>query len=114
MESWECQSHSLISITQTSLLSSDLTDMSRIIQDMDTGLRLVDEKHMQESLLRESCSGVMGVPITFLDKYNPEQFEIIGLANSARYIGDYPCYTVIEGKKIYNRILIKRRRDNEN
>lgn len=24
--------------------------------------------------------GVMGVPITFLDKYNPEQFEIIGLA----------------------------------
>ena len=24
--------------------------------------------------------GVMGVPITFLDKYNPDQFEIIGLA----------------------------------
>lgn len=23
--------------------------------------------------------GVMGVPITFMDKYNPEQFEIIGL-----------------------------------
>lgn len=27
--------------------------------------------------------GVMGVPITFLDKYNPEQFEIIGLLNSS-------------------------------
>jgi len=27
-------------------------------------------------------SGVMGVPITFLDKYNPQQFEIIGLGNS--------------------------------
>ena len=26
--------------------------------------------------------GVMGVPITFLDKYNPEQFEIIGLGTS--------------------------------
>ncbi|MCY4562198.1 MAG: restriction endonuclease subunit M, partial [Flavobacteriaceae bacterium] len=26
--------------------------------------------------------GYMGVPITFLDKYNPEQFEIIGLINS--------------------------------
>ena len=25
--------------------------------------------------------GVIGVPITFLDKYNPEQFEIIGLFN---------------------------------
>lgn len=26
----------------------------------------------------EDWSGVMGVPITFLDKYNPEQFEILG------------------------------------
>lgn len=25
--------------------------------------------------------GVMGVPITFLDKYNPDQFEIIGIGN---------------------------------
>lgn len=25
--------------------------------------------------------GVMGVPITFMDKYNPEQFEIIGIGN---------------------------------
>lgn len=23
----------------------------------------------------------MGVPITFMDKYNPEQFEIIGIGN---------------------------------
>ena len=27
--------------------------------------------------------GVMGVPITFLDKYNPEQFEILGMSASA-------------------------------
>lgn len=27
-------------------------------------------------------TGVMGVPITFLDKYNPEQFEILGLGIS--------------------------------
>ena len=26
---------------------------------------------------------IMGVPITFIDKYNPEQFEIIGLLNSS-------------------------------
>ena len=45
----------------------------------------------------------------FLDKYNPNQFEILGLANSARYLGDYPCYTIIDGKKIYNRILIRSR-----
>ena len=54
--------------------------------------------------------GVMGVPITFLDKYNPEQFEIIGIANSARWIGDFPCYTIINGKKIYNRILIRHKK----
>ncbi len=93
--------------------------------------------------------GVMGVPITFLDKYTPKQFDIvkfrkgddekdlvyrkqeylkediererefenftneylfavIGIANSARWIGDYECYTKINGRKIYNRILIKR------
>lgn len=27
----------------------------------------------------KDCNGMMGVPITFLDKYCPEQFEIIGL-----------------------------------
>jgi len=52
---------------------------------------------------------VMGVPITFVDKYSPTQFEILGIANSARWIG-YECFTLIEGKKIYNRILIKRKK----
>ena len=30
--------------------------------------------------------GVMGVPVTFMDKFNPEQFEIIGCAD---YTGKY-------------------------
>ncbi len=36
--------------------------------------------------------GVMGVPITFLDKYNPDQFEIVGLgiANLGKSIGVKP------------------------
>lgn len=36
--------------------------------------------------------GAMGVPITFLDKYNPDQFEIIGLgiSNSGKEIGVEP------------------------
>ena len=53
--------------------------------------------------------GVMGVPITFMDKYSPEQFEILGIANSARWIG-WECYTIINGNKLYNRILIRRKR----
>lgn len=31
-------------------------------------------------------SGVMGVPITFMYKYNPEQFDIIGLVNGKDYL----------------------------
>lgn len=55
--------------------------------------------------------GVMGVPITFLDKYNPEQFEIIGLD---RYVEDNPRYGhrfTITGKETYARILIRRRQN---
>ena len=55
-------------------------------------------------------NGVMGVPITFMDKYNPEQFEILGLANSARWIG-HECLTIIGNgsRKTYNRIIIKKK-----
>ena len=31
--------------------------------------------------------GVMGVPITFLDKYNPEQFEILGITDRENFSG---------------------------
>ena len=55
----------------------------------------------------EDYSGIMGVPISFLDKYCPEQFEILGMANNVRYIGDFPCLTIIDGNPVYNRILIK-------
>ena len=43
--------------------------------------------------------GLMGVPVTFLDKYNPEQFELVGLgiSNSGLEIGVKP-YTA-EHKK---------------
>jgi len=54
--------------------------------------------------------GAMGVPITFLDKYNPEQFEILGID---RYVEDNPNYGKrfsIQGKEIYARILIKNKR----
>ena len=34
-------------------------------------------------LIPSDYDGVMGVPISFLDKYNPEQFEIIGMLQSS-------------------------------
>lgn len=50
-------------------------------------------------------AGVMGVPITFLHKFNPEQFEIIQFrkGNDSRDLS-------INGKCPYFRILIKNRR----
>lgn len=59
--------------------------------------------------------GVMGVPITFFDKYCPEQFEIIGLiAGNIRGLAGISSKTgkdgpYINGKLIYGRILIQKR-----
>ena len=43
--------------------------------------------------------GVMGVPITFLDKYCPTQFEIVGIPLKS---------LTINGKKVYKRIMIRK------
>ena len=51
--------------------------------------------------------GVMGVPITFLDKYNPEQFEIIAKMSTTGIDEFNFGYPYINGKKIYARILIR-------
>ena len=52
-------------------------------------------------------SGFIGVPITFLDKYNPDQFEIIGLgiSNSGIEIGVQPYK---EEHKKYRKEIQKR------
>lgn len=50
-------------------------------------------------------SGVMGVPITFMNKYNPDQFEIVDTSTSAMPKGA----PYIAGKRIYERILIRRK-----
>ena len=50
----------------------------------------------------------MGVPITFLDKYNPDQFEIVGEANHGSD-NSYDLFKpVINGKSTYKRILIRK------
>ena len=55
---------------------------------------------------------VMGVPVTFIDKYNPEQFEIIGHVGSVGADGVYSFANAIylNGKKLFKRILIKRKK----
>jgi hypothetical protein len=54
-------------------------------------------------------SGVMGVPITFLDKYNPNQFKLIGQMVTTKVDEFNHGYPYINGEKIYARILIKKK-----
>jgi len=60
--------------------------------------------------------GVMGVPITFLDYYNPDQFEVLGMSASAGYdesivgipfLGEKDARPLIDGKNTYARIFIR-------
>lgn len=55
----------------------------------------------------KNYKGVMGVPITFLDKYNPEQFEVLSCSafSDPEYFGCGALY--VGGKKTYARILIQ-------
>ena len=81
-------------------------------------------------------NGVMGVPISFLDRYNPEQFEIVGTTESndrdnafrtrvytsqecrERYkklfgkpgVYDLNASGVVNGVKVFKRVLIRHRR----
>lgn len=55
--------------------------------------------------------GVMGVPITFMQYYNPNQFEILGDSryhDGQEYSDDI---NVINGKTLYRRILIRRKQE---
>lgn len=59
--------------------------------------------------------GVMGVPITFLDKYNPEQFEIVGATESEGKgfsMGLWNSLSkvsqpMVNNAKVYKRIFIR-------
>lgn len=65
--------------------------------------------------------GVMGVPISFLDKYNPEQFEILGSDYDVKE--GYLSFLIknewngkidrgyVQNNRIYSRILIKHKRN---
>lgn len=54
--------------------------------------------------------GAMGVPITFLGKHNPEQFELVGLDRYADGNQTPNKRFTIESKEKYARIVIRRRK----
>lgn len=69
--------------------------------------------------------GAMGVPITFLDKYNPDQFEILGssrtlgrpmseVAKKGTYLQGGPRFYLANGdgtyRRMYDRLVIRNKR----
>lgn len=94
----------------------------------------MENGHTEEFLYGEKNNGVMGVPITFLDKYSPNQFIILGMCENLDLYGlktkiyttqeckdryfelfgkngtyDLNAAGVVNGKKTYQRILIRRK-----
>ena len=95
------------SVEGGTLLTDRQTD-----RQTDAELRLTSE-----SLSDARCNGVMGVPITFLDKYNPNQFEIIGatesegkgFSNGLWDDNSGVAQPVVNGERKYKRLFIKRK-----
>ena len=82
--------------------------------------------HSYTDAIPSDYKGVMGVPISFLDKYSPEQFEIIWQASGNTrasapkevlkrlkynpHPDDRGGCTIINGQRTYDRILIKHKK----
>lgn len=91
MESLECQSPSLTSTIQHNLKSLEQQNQKEKDSATDYGLQSQESRSLLSTssenisacLQDRYCNGVLGVPITYLDKYSPEQFEIIGMLQSS-------------------------------
>ena len=77
-----------------------------------SSIDMVIEEHKKGGYkdIPKDYDGVMGVPITFINKYNPDQFEIIGKMTTTKIDEFNYGYPFINGKKKFARILIKHKR----
>ena len=65
----------------------------------------------------EDYDGIMGVPITFMDKYNPSQFDIVGasesegkgFSNGLWKVDSGVAQPMVHGNRMYKRIFIRRK-----
>lgn len=93
----------------------------RIIKS-ETAYKIYDNYNAIEvpftNAIPSDFAGVMGVPISFLDKYSPEQFEILGatesegkgFSNGLWDASSKIAQPLVDGKRIYKRIFIKYRK----
>lgn len=103
--------------TVFSTMSKEVNELSGVTYSKYDNYDAIDIP--ETKLLPSDYDGVMGVPISFLDKYNPDQFELVGMftgGNGVGFIpgsatpiasGKYTTAPVINKQKVYARILIK-------
>ena len=116
--------HSLKSLEQQSQKEKDsATDCGLQNQELHS-LLLTSSANISACLQERYCNGIAGVPITFLDKYSPEQFRIIWQAsgntkaccpenvlssvNYRQHEEDRGGCGVVHGKRVYSRILVQK------
>ncbi len=69
-----------------------------------------------ELLFAGQCNGIMGVPITFMDRFSPDQFEIVGatesegkgFSNGLWNERSGVAQPVVSGQRKYKRLFIRR------
>jgi hypothetical protein len=85
------------------MTTADNTKFSKRSKVKDIGYKTYDNYKAIEVPFTEAIPsdfvGVMGVPISFLDKYNPEQFEILGASGN----GFVPDELIVPGQSKYDR-----------
>jgi hypothetical protein len=101
------------------MTTADNIKFSKHKEVKDIGYRKYDNYDAIEIPFTDSIpsdhKGVMGVPITFLDKYSPDQFEILGMAASSYnpdivgipFMGQKDGRPLIDGRNTYARLFIK-------
>lgn len=95
----------LTNLINTNLLRKELNLVKTY--DPDVNLKYDNYNGIEVAKINEipyDYDGVMGVPITFMYKYNSNQFEIVGFRK-----GDDGKDLCINGKSLFSRILIKRK-----
>lgn len=104
-----------IEVPVTAGIPNDYTVEKTVTQEeydalIEQGFRVEVINSTDGGLTIRICNPVMGVPISFLDKYCPEQFEIVGLD---RYTVPKEALVggrvAVAGKPRYARILIRDR-----
>ena len=105
------QVNSIAWFTSFDVRSNKFLDFKRIYREGD--YKRFDERPDIINIDRtedipDGYYGLMGVPVTFLNKWNPEQFDVIGIAHSG--IGKYDSFIpYVDNEWKYPRILIRKK-----